>query len=152
MSLGLSSGRAADGLLVRARQARGCPFLAPPARLLRVDPFEDIVDDFPQIPAWPLPFNEWFGDIKGPNASHGGFYAHERPWIKLIQAALIRKGYARWLDGTRVVAQDPVNNTWVDGVYGPETIRSVAAWQSAHMPGTTYFGQVWWDDWAKLLA
>lgn len=105
----------------------------------------------PPIPAWPLPLNHWFGDVNGPEASHGGFYDHERGLIKLIQAALIRKGFARWLDGTRVVG-DPNNNPWTDGVFGPETISAVTAWQKANMPGTTYYGQVWWDDWAKLLA
>lgn len=103
----------------------------------------------PAVPAWPLPRNEWFGDVKGPDASHGGFYESEREWVRMIQRALVRKGYAFYENGTR---ETSVLSSWVDGIYGPETIRAVSNWQSAHMPGTTYYGQVWWDDWAKLLA
>lgn len=103
----------------------------------------------PMIPAFPLPRNEYFGDIRGPEASHGGHYEHERPWIKMIQRALIAKGYARWLNGNRVT---DINGTWVDGIFGPETVAAVINWQRAHMPGTQYYGQVWWDDWARLLA
>jgi peptidoglycan hydrolase-like protein with peptidoglycan-binding domain len=91
------------------------------------------------VPAFPLPQNHYFGLITGPNESHGGYYANERAWVKLIQEALQRKGFA------------PNNTEWADGKYEQPTKDAVAAWQRATMPGTTRFGEVWWDDWAQLL-
>lgn len=92
------------------------------------------------VPPFPLPRNEYFGDIHGPAASHGGFYESERTWIKMIQRKLQEKGYAPSYPG------------WADGVYEQPTVDAVTAWQHDHMPNTTYFGQVWWDDWAALLG
>jgi hypothetical protein len=91
------------------------------------------------VPAWPLRFDHYFGWIKGPDASHGGHYAWERPHVVKIQKALQRKGFA------------PSYAGWADGLFEMETVHSVAAWQKAHMPGTTRFGEVWHDDWAVLL-
>lgn len=95
-------------------------------------------------PAFPLPRDHWFGDIKGPDRSHGGFYASERPWVQMIQRALIRKGYVPGIT-------DP-NSGWADGLFEQPTVDAVARFQRAEMPGTTYYGQVWWDDWAQLLG
>ena len=95
-------------------------------------------------PAWPLPRDHYFGDIAGPERSHGGYYAHERGWVKQIQQALIRKGYVPNIT-------DP-NSGWADGKFEQPTTDAVIRFQRAEMPGTTYFGQVWWDDWARLLA
>lgn len=94
----------------------------------------------PSAGPFPLPDNEYFGLITGPDASHGGFNVHERPHIVRIQRALQAKGFA------------PAYSGWADGLYEQETADSVAAWQRSAMPGTTRFGEVWWDDWAKLLA
>ena len=91
------------------------------------------------VPAWPLSRDHYFGLITGPNESHGGYYENERQWIKLIQQALQRKGFAPNYPG------------WADGVYEQPTKDAVAAWQRSAMPGTTRFGEVWWDDWAELL-
>ncbi len=93
----------------------------------------------PQVPAWPLRLDHWFGWIKGPDASHGGHFAWERPHVVLIQKALQRHGFAPNYPG------------WADGLFEMETVNAVAAWQRARMPGTTRFGEVWHDDWAVLL-
>lgn len=92
------------------------------------------------VPAFPLPRGHYYGLITGPLTSHGGFFSGERPAIKLIQQALQRKGYA------------PNYAGWADGFYEKATADAVTKWQRANMPGTTRFGEVWWDDWAKLLA
>lgn len=92
------------------------------------------------VPAFPLPRGEYFGLISGPRQSHGGFYVSERPWVTMIQQALQRKGYA------------PSYAGWADGRYERETWNAVEKWQRAKMPGTTRFGEVWWDDWAILLS
>jgi len=95
-------------------------------------------------PAWPLPRDHYFGLVTGPNESHGGYYQSERPWIRMIQQALIRKGYVPGIG-------DP-NSGWADGVFEQPTADAVTRFQRREMPGTTYFGQVWWDDWARLLG
>lgn len=92
-------------------------------------------------PPFPLPRNEYFGLITGPAASHGGYYAAERPAIKMLQEALIRKGYV-----------PGAGSRWADGIYEQPTADAVTRFQHAEMPGTTFYGQVWWDDWAKLLG
>ncbi|WNV82205.1 GH25 family lysozyme [Umezawaea sp. Da 62-37] len=94
----------------------------------------------PTAPPWPLPNGHYFGLITGPDSSHGGYYATERGWVAQIQRALQAKGFAPLYDG------------WADGVYEQATADAVAAWQREAMPGTTRFGEVWWDDWAVLLA
>lgn len=96
------------------------------------------------VPPFPLPSGHYFGDINGPTESHGGYYQHERGWVRQIQQALIRKGYVPGIS-------DP-NSGWADGLYEQETIDAVSRFQRAEMPGTEFYGQVWWDDWAKLLS
>jgi len=81
----------------------------------------------PSAPPFPLPRDHYFGLITGPA-------------VRLIQQALQRKGFA------------PNYPAWADGKYEMPTKNAVAAWQRAHMPHTTRFGEVWWDDWAALLA
>ena len=91
-------------------------------------------------PEFPLNSNEYFGDIDGPNESHGGYYAWEKPYIKLIQEFLVDKGYA----GSVNKAQ------WCDGIFERPTVDAVSKWQNDHMPETKFYGQVWYDDWAKM--
>lgn len=102
-------------------------------------------------PPWPLAGRRghYFGNIAGPNESHGGYYADERPHIVAIQKALVRKGYARRNNGQPVTNPD---GGWADGKFEAATVDAVARWQRDHMPGTQYYGQVWSDDWAKLLG
>lgn len=94
----------------------------------------------------------YFGSITGPADSLGGAHPDERPYIKLIQQQLIHLGY--------VPGNNNVNSDWADGIFdtlqdnpgtGP-TSRAVATFQRAHMPGTKFFGQVWYDDWTKLAS
>lgn len=79
--------------------------------------------------------NQYFGLITGPAASHGGYYASERPMVTVLQQRLNACGWA----------------TTADGQFGPATAASVTAFQHAHMPGTQFYGQVWFDDWATLF-
>lgn len=98
----------------------------------------------PTAPGWPLPRDHYFGLITGPAKSHGGYYPAERANVRLIQQALIRKGYVPGVS-------DP-NSGWADGRFEQPTKDAVTRFQRAEMPGTTRFGEVWWDDWAKLLG
>lgn len=131
--------------------------LGPRRRLIRYpgNPYKAwrcraIVDD-PAGPVlqrpWPsyMPTNEWFGDINGPDASHGGYYSREQPDVKAIQQRLITLGYVPGVT-------DPTSG-WADGIFGPETIGAVSRWQRAlYAPQTEFFGQVWSDDWQRLFT
>lgn len=87
---------------------------------------------------WPsyMPQTHYFGLETGPNDSHGGHYATERPDVMAIQARVTALGW----------------KIPVDGHYGPTTKAAVTAWQHARVPGTSRFGEVWSDDWAHLFT
>jgi hypothetical protein len=87
---------------------------------------------------WPLPAGHYFGLITGPAASHGGYYASERVHVQRIQQALQRAGKAPNVSG------------WADGKYEQATRNAVIAWQRS--VGFVQTGNIWPDDWNKLLA
>ncbi len=78
--------------------------------------------------AFPLPAGNYFGDINGPDASHGGGRASDMPTVAAIQV---------------VVGVD------ADGTFGPNTIAAVKTWQSAH--GLNADGQVGPLTWAAMF-
>lgn len=95
--------------------------------------------------------SQYFGSISGPKNSHGGYYPGERQWVKMIQQRLIVCGF--------VPGHTNPNDGWADGIYDTPgdrpntgaTSQAMARFQHAHMPGTKFFGQCWWDDWGKLF-
>lgn len=99
----------------------------------------------PGLPAWPashMPPHNYFGLITGPNESHGGGVAWEKPFVQAAQHRLVAKGY--------VPGQRDWRSGWSDSIFGPETAAAVARFQHAEMRNTTLFGQLWSDDWAQL--
>lgn len=93
-------------------------------------------------PAWPfwMPPGQYFGLITGPAASHGGANPQEREAVFTIQHRLQMLGFA------------PRTAGWADGKFESATAAAVAQWQRQRMPGTTRFGEVWPDDWRKLVG
>lgn len=99
-------------------------------------------------PPWPLAGlpGHFFGLITGPARSHGGApvsqggIPNEGEYVLQIQQALQHKGYAPNVPG------------WADRKYEQPTADAVARFQHREMPGTEFYGQVWADDWAKLLG
>ena len=77
---------------------------------------------------FPLPSGSYYGDIKGPAASHGGAIASDKPIVAAIQKLV---GAA------------------IDGEFGPATITAVKAWQKAH--GLTADAQVGPTTWGKMF-
>jgi hypothetical protein len=86
---------------------------------------------------------QYLGLITGPSNSHGGFNASERPIIKMLQQRLIACRFVPGVTST--------SSSWADGVFQKPTADAVTRFQRAHMPNTTRFGEVWWDDWTKLF-
>lgn len=95
-----------------------------------------------RVPAWPLPPGHYFGLITGPANSHGGFYPADRGWVRLIQQALIRKGYVPGVT-------DPAS-PWASGTYTEPTREAVLRFQQA--TGRPQTGSVSPADWALLLS
>jgi Rv2525c-like, glycoside hydrolase-like domain/Putative peptidoglycan binding domain len=95
-----------------------------------------------RAPAWPLPPEQYFGLVTGPAACHGGINATERGWVRLIQQALIRKGFVPGIS-------DP-GSAWADGIYEEPTREAVLRFQRS--AGYLQTGNVWPDDWARLLS
>jgi hypothetical protein len=93
-------------------------------------------------PPWPLPAENYFGLLTGPSASHGGFLAADRAYIREIQQALIRKGFVPGVT-------DP-NSGWADGMYGEHAREAVLRFQLA--VGYHQTGNIWPDDWTRLLG
>lgn len=86
---------------------------------------------------------DFFGLESDPrNESHGGYYASERPYVLLIE---------QFLAWYYPVASKTMRLK-ADGHYGPVTQALVRAFQKQHMPGTQYYGQVWFDDWVKMAS
>lgn len=94
----------------------------------------------------------YLGSLSGPANSLGGANANEKAAVQLLQRRLIACGF--------VPGQTDPNSGWADGIYDtPQdkpntgaTSQAVARFQHAYMPGTTFYGQCWWDDWTKLFS
>lgn len=93
-------------------------------------------DPLPENP-WPLPKGHYFGDISGPEESHGGYYAHERPWVAQIQRKFQELGHA------------PSYAAWADGIWEPPTTLACQKWQRA--TGRSVTGRVYEADWYALF-
>jgi hypothetical protein len=90
--------------------------------------------------SWPsyMPSGHWFGHYLGPNESHGGWYANERPDCKAIQERLNSLGF---------------NCGTPDGILGNNSVAAITAWQKRfYASSTSYYGQFWSDDWAHLFT
>jgi hypothetical protein len=94
------------------------------------------------VPPWPLPPENYFGLITGPSASHGGGRAADHPYIREIQQALVRKGFVPGVT-------DP-DSGWASGTYEQLTREAVLRFQRS--VGYHQTGNVWPDDWNRLLA
>ena len=95
---------------------------------------------------------KYFGSISGPAKSLGGINDMEKRWVKLLQQQLIFLGF--------VPGQSNPNSSWADGIFDTRkdkpgqgaTSQAVARFQRRFMPGTQFYGQVWFDDWRKLAS
>lgn len=86
---------------------------------------------------------DFYGLASDPrNECHGGYYESERPAVRLIEEFL------RWWYPNPSKTKHLV----VDGRFGETTKELVTLFQKNHMPRTTNFGEVWFDDWAKMAS
>lgn len=92
-----------------------------------------------------FPFgNQYVGDRKGPAASHGGYYAGERPFVANVQAWLIYHGCVPG------VADWQASN-WDDGLFdAPWSTNAAATWHDRFYPGQPYRDRIYADDYDRL--
>jgi hypothetical protein len=100
----------------------------------------------PPIIAWPLKPGEWFGNWRGGEKQHGGFYAAERGWVRNIQQWLIYRGC------TPVSYNQWASSRWADGLWEAATDEAMAQFHRRFYPGQPYPGQCWADDYRRLTA
>lgn len=100
--------------------------------------FRSIASDF-----YPLSYPpHYFGDVAGPDESHGGYWQGERGSVRTLQRALIRQG---WVNGV----SNPLSD-WADGVWESATTQALRAFQRAHrLPDT---GRCEPATWRRLLG
>jgi len=98
--------------------------------------------------AWPssrMPSGHYFGDINGNDFSHGGWYSWEKPYVQRIQQRMIELGCVPGIT-------NPASG-WADALFEQETVAAVARWQRRDWASvTTLFGQVWEDDWVRMMT
>lgn len=100
----------------------------------------------PAIPSWPFG-GEYVGDIAGAAASHGGYYAWERTFIKIVQ---------QWLVYLNCVPGIPSSSwpwtTWADGLFSrPYSTDAAIRFHQRFYPGQPYMDRIYSDDYARLV-
>lgn len=94
---------------------------------------------------------QYLGSISGPAASHGGINASEKSIVKVLQQRLIVMGFVPGVSNPTSGWADGIYDTPADKPNTGATSQAVSRFQHAHMPGTTFYGQCWWDDWTELF-
>lgn len=97
--------------------------------------------------SWSLPSGHYYGNIAGPNKSHGGYYADERDEVKNIQQWLIYKGCV-----SNVASSNWATSGWADGKWENPTDTAMRLWHDRFYPGQPYPTQCWSDDYARLAT
>lgn len=100
-------------------------------------PAPPVANTYPLRLTWPFGKGQYVGDIKGPANCHGGYYASERPAVRMIQQRLQKLGYA------------PKASAWADGRYEKPTAAAVQKWQRAKKRHVT--GRITAADWKALI-
>lgn len=146
---GLSSDTLTVGQVLRvAAGAAPVPAPAPKPAAPAPAPAAPVIPPVPAAPSWPsrlrMPASHYFGDVRGPSQSHGGWAAWEKAYVLWIQRKLIALGFVPGVKDWR--------SSWADGVWGQQTTDAMAAYQHRWLPRTTLFGRCYADDYRMLVA
>lgn len=96
----------------------------------------------PPKPRWDLPRGHYFGDIRGPNESHGGGVGIDKDNVLWIQQKLIAAGCVPGVGDWR--------NGWADGKWETATTVAVRSWFARYRPGQKYTDRIYSDDYAAM--
>lgn len=83
-------------------------------------PIPPSIPPVPDLAPFPLPRGHYFGHKAGPNESHGGYHAGERPFVQAIQRVFIALGCVPGVHDWR--------SGWADGVWEDATSRAARVW------------------------
>lgn len=92
----------------------------------------------PALPGWRLAVANYYGNIAGPAASHGGINASEREVVKIIQQHLIARGCVGGISDWR--------SGWADGKWEAATDTAMATWHAKFYGGQQYPKRCYRDD------
>lgn len=95
--------------------------------------------------AWNLPSGHYYGNVAGPNQSHGGYYANERPFVRNIQQWLIYRGCV-----SGVGSSQWASSGWADGKWENATDAAMVNFHDRFYGGQPYPKQCWSDDYDRL--
>jgi len=132
-------------ILSRAKEIRGGSPTPAPAPVPQ--PAPPVVHTPPTF-AWNLAAGNWYGDIKGGARSHGGYYASEQAFVKIIQQWFV------YLDCVPGVPSATWSTTgWCDGKWdaaysSPACVR----FHQRFYPHQPYMDRVYADDLRHLFA
>lgn len=96
----------------------------------------------PGLPAWSLPGGHYYGHIKGPAASHGGFYEGERRAVQGIQRRFIAAGCVPGVSDWR--------SGWADGLWEDATTQACRRWFARRRPSQPFTTRIYSDDYGWL--
>jgi hypothetical protein len=94
---------------------------------------------------WDLPRHHYYGNIAGPNESHGGVNTTERKFVKNIQQWLVFKGCVAGISAGRWS-----QTTWADGRWESATDTAMINWHNRFYGGQPKPAQCWSDDYDRL--
>jgi hypothetical protein len=96
------------------------------------------------LPGWSLPGGHYYGNIAGPNESHGGYNNAERGVVQAIQRKFIALGC--------VPGQSDPNSGWADGKWENATDAACQHWFNVvdPRPAQQFTTRLYADDYAVL--
>jgi hypothetical protein len=101
----------------------------------------------PGVFAWSLSDGHYYGNIAGPDESHGGFHASERDEVANIQRWFVYRDCA-----PNIPADRWASTTWADGRWGNETDAACTAWHNQFLPNRPDADRIYRDDYVQLVA
>jgi N-acetylmuramoyl-L-alanine amidase len=104
-----------------------------------------VIPGAPPRLGWDLPRGHYYGNIRGPARSHGGYHVRERPFVQNIQQWLIWRGCV-----AEVPSRDHNRSGWDDGLWEAATDRAMIEFHRRFYPGQPYPAQCWADDYDRL--
>lgn len=90
---------------------------------------------------WPLKAGNYFGDIAGPNESHGGGVPSDIPYVTAIQRRLIATGDAL-----------THNAAWADGKWQAPTTAALLHWRKRVGRNSATATRLYEADWRALMG
>ena len=101
----------------------------------------------PDVLPWSLPSGHYYGNIAGPDESHGGINAREQEAVVNIQRWLVYRGCVQ---GVR--AHQWATTRWADGKWEDPTDKACVTWHERFYPNQPYQQRIYRDDYDRLVA